>query len=73
MADAIRASKKSRGRPATGKGQQVVVRMQPDLLIAVDRFAADQNSPSRPEAVRTLLQDHLTGLGYLKPSDDMKG
>lgn len=51
----INASKKRRGRPATGKGTQVVVRMQPTALERLDRWAAEQKVTSRPEAVRQLV------------------
>ncbi|KAB2872620.1 MAG: hypothetical protein F9K43_07530 [Bauldia sp.] len=55
------------GPPATGKGTPVQVRLQPDLLAALDTFIADQPepTPTRPEAIRRLLQDHLIGLGIL--------
>ena len=69
MKPSIPASTKKRGRPkTTGPGLQVVVRLQPDLLAALDRFIADDGSiASRPEAVRILLADSLIGLGHLKP------
>ncbi len=59
------ASKKSRGRPATGIGHQVVVRMHDPMLTALDAFAADQPEPApgRPEAVRRALADHLRAKG----------
>jgi len=44
-----------------------MVRLLPPLLDALDRFIADEpDAPSRPEAVRRLLADSLTGLGLLK-------
>ena len=50
--------KKARGRPATGQGAPVVVRMQPALLAMLDDWIGKQKPPypSRPEAVRQLLQ-----------------
>lgn len=65
------ASIKSRGRPATGKGQQVVTRLHDDLLGPLDAFAADTggnpDAPiGRPEAIRRILKDWLIGNGYLK-------
>lgn len=48
---------KKRGPAPTGKGVQVVVRMQPDQLAALDRWIAKQKDPdlTRPEAVRRIL------------------
>jgi hypothetical protein len=56
--------KKSSGRPATGKGQQIVVRLHNDLLGQLDAFAgAAQPCPlNRPEAIRRILRERLTGL-----------
>lgn len=57
----ITASTKSRGRPATGKGVQVVVRLQPDQLAQLDAWIEEQPSPAptRPEAVRRLLREQF--------------
>lgn len=65
-------AKKRRGPKPTGKGVQVVVRMQPNLLSAIDSFVADQPSPkpSRPEAVRSLAAAALVTTGYLKPDPE---
>ena len=50
-------AKKRRGPPATGKGVQVVVRMQPDPLSALDNWVAKQkDQPTRPEAIRRLVE-----------------
>lgn len=59
MSDAIDASTKKRGRPGTGKGQQVVVRLQPDLLALLDDFTEREGLKGRPEAVRAILRDRL--------------
>lgn len=57
---AINDSKK-RGRPATGQGTPVVVRMQPEQLAAVDNWAASEDDvPTRPEAVRRLVARGLS-------------
>jgi hypothetical protein len=54
--------RKRRGPPATGKGEPVVVRMQPPQLQALDAWIAGQAPPfpSRPEAVRRLVELGLT-------------
>lgn len=49
--------KKKRGPPATGKGTQVQVRLQPHQLKRLDAWIAMQPTPcpSRPEAIRALI------------------
>ena len=44
------------------------VRMPADLLNAVEEWRADQADPkpSRAEAVRRILSEHLKAKGYLK-------
>lgn len=51
---------------------QLQVRVQPALLDPLDAFIASQPDPkpSRPEAIRTLLRDGLTGLGLIRFSED---
>jgi hypothetical protein len=68
----IIATKKSRGRPATGQGQQIVTRLHDDLLAPLDAFSVDAvknpDAPiGRPEAVRRILRSWLIEQGYLKP------
>ena len=49
---------KKRGRPATGEGTPVLVRLQPDMLAGVDQFASEHDI-SRPEAVRLIIADWM--------------
>lgn len=50
-------AKKRRGPAPTGKGVQVVVRLQPDPLDALDKWAAKQGDrPTRAEAIRRLVE-----------------
>jgi hypothetical protein len=51
-------AKKRRGPVPTGKGQQVVVRMQPAPLADLDSWIKRQKEPdlSRPEAIRRLVE-----------------
>lgn len=50
-------AQKKRGRPATGKGLTVGVRLQPDLLDWLDAECAKQDDqPSRPEMIRRILE-----------------
>jgi len=50
--------RKKRGPPATGKGEPVVVRMQPPMLAGLDTWIAKQRQPfpTRPEAIRRLVE-----------------
>jgi hypothetical protein len=48
---------RKRGRPATGRGAQVQVRLQPMLLKQIDLWRGNKSdAPSRPEAIRRLVQ-----------------
>jgi len=48
---------KKMGRPATGKGTPVMLRLQPDLLAWVDAERAKLDpEPSRPEFIRGLIE-----------------
>ena len=50
-------AKKKRGPAPTGKGVQVVVRMQPAPLSDLDGWATRQNDkPTRAEAIRRLVE-----------------
>jgi hypothetical protein len=50
-----------RGRkPSGGRKDGILVRMPPDQLRAVDEWAGQQDdNPSRPEAVRRLIEKGL--------------
>jgi hypothetical protein len=51
---------RKRGPKPTGKGVQVVVRLQPEQLAALDRWRAGQpDAPSRAEAMRRLMGEAL--------------
>jgi hypothetical protein len=54
---------KKRGPPATGKGEPVVVRMHAPQLRDLDAWIAQQPQPypSRPEAIRRLVEIGLKG------------
>lgn len=46
------------GRPATGKGTPVMVRLQPDLLDWLDsERVKHDDQPSRPEMIRRVLEE----------------
>lgn len=71
MASSTSDIKTSSKRPGQS-GTPVMVRFQPDLLDALDRFAAEHDAIGRPEAVRLLLRGALVGQGYLKAYDSPK-
>jgi hypothetical protein len=53
-------SKKKRGPPPTGQGTPIVTRMHPPQLEQLDAWIARQDdAPSRPEAIRRLLERGL--------------
>jgi hypothetical protein len=57
-------AKKRRGPQATGKGTQVVVRLQPKPLSALDAWAeAQDDKPTRAEAIRRLVELGLKANG----------
>jgi hypothetical protein len=57
---AISDSRKSRGRPKTGIGKSVGLRLYPGLAAEVEVWRAKQkDSPSLPEALRRLIEAGL--------------
>jgi hypothetical protein len=53
----VTGRKKKRAAPATGKGTPIGLRLAPATLARVDRWAASQqDDPSRPEAIRRLVE-----------------
>ena len=65
--------RKGPGRPATGKGEMIGVRMQPVPLSALDAFIADQQKPiSRPEAIRVILMKFFRSKGYVLKTGDVR-
>lgn len=59
MSEQQESDNKNRGgRPATGQGVLIGVRLQPDLLAWLDAERAKQDDqPSRPEMVRRVLEE----------------
>jgi hypothetical protein len=55
------ASQKRRGRPPTGRGKTIGVRIHDDRLAAIDAWIARQPDPkpTRPEAIRRLFEKAL--------------
>jgi hypothetical protein len=70
----IPVNKKSRGRPKTGIGPVIGVRLYPEMEGQLDAWIERQNdSPSRPEAIRRLVQLGLTASGINKTIRKKKG
>jgi hypothetical protein len=55
--------KRKRGRPPTGIGRNIGLRLYPDMEAAIDAWIARQPDPkpSKPEAIRQLLGEALKG------------
>jgi hypothetical protein len=54
--------KKKPGPAPTGIGTPVLVRLHPQALAALDEWAAQQDDePSRPEAIRRMIDQVLSG------------
>jgi Arc/MetJ-type ribon-helix-helix transcriptional regulator len=65
MASSIRSlPKKKRGRPATGRDPVSAIRLSPDLIATIDKWAARNDVSSRSEAIRRLVE---VGLGEAPP------
>jgi len=61
--------KRGRGRPTTFIGKTIGLRLYPEMEKQVDDWiAAQDNSPSRPEAIRRLVQFALDAQARGKPS-----
>jgi hypothetical protein len=59
----VTVRKKKRVAPPAGKGKPIGLRLAPATLARVDRWAASQqDDPSRPEAIRRLVELAL-GIG----------
>jgi hypothetical protein len=62
---------KNRGRPATGRGQTIGVRMLPDQLEQLDAWIASQaGEMTRPEAIRRLVSLGLPRTTNVSVSDE---
>jgi hypothetical protein len=64
MAKKTVLAEKRRGPAPTGKGTQVVVRLQPDPLATLDAWVVKQkDNPTRAEAIRRLVELGLKAKG----------
>ena len=68
MTMSIPDTQKKRGRPATGVTPHQGVRMSEGLLAGIEawRDAQPDPKPSRAEAIRRILTEHLRARGFLK-------
>lgn len=73
MTSSVSVSVRKRGRPKTsGTPRNFGIRLHDDVVSGLDTFIASLSGPkpSRSEAIRALVRESLTGLGYLKHCDD---
>ena len=73
IAVSIPVDEKRRGRPPGATfASAVPVRLTPQQLDGLEKWIAAQPEPrpSRSEAIRFVIGDWLTGLGYLPSRDD---
>jgi hypothetical protein len=62
-----------RGPAPSGKGELVGTRLQPPLLVGIDRaIAAEGDAPSRPEMIRRIVVRWLSRRGHVGVSDFQK-
>ena len=65
--------KKKRGPAPTGQGIQIQVRIQPDKLAELDRWiTAQTDRPSRPEAIRRIVERALARFAIPKAANKQK-
>lgn len=70
MTDGVPPTRK-RGPKPTGKGEPVLVRLQPDLLEALDRFIAGQQpGMSRPQAMRLAFRQWAAEHRFLSTTQE---
>ncbi len=63
--------KRGRGRPRTGIGKPVGLRLYPDLEKRIDAWALNQpDKPGRPEAIRRLIEFALAVKVKRQNTDD---
>ena len=61
-------TKKKRGRPATGRDPVTAIRLPEGLRVRVEAWAAKlDDTPSRSEAIRRLVEIGLAGVRTAKP------
>jgi len=65
--------KPKRGRPVTN-AVPVMVRLHPEQIAALDKWIARHPAPkpSRPEAIRQMIAEHLTGQGHMRTRPDLR-
>lgn len=60
-------NKPKKGRPPV-QTEAINLRLHVDLISLIDDFRrGEKDLPSRPEAIRRLLNDKLIGIGLKKP------
>lgn len=65
LAQMKKVERKKPGPKATGKGEQVVVRIQPDLMAALEEHQTAIGSETRAATIRQVLTDFFKRKGIL--------
>ena len=60
-----KVERKKPGPKPTGKGELLAVRLQPDLLSALDKHQEATGAKSRAAAIRQVLTEYLRRKGLL--------
>lgn len=65
--------KRGRGRPPVN-ATSIHLTLPPDQLAALDKWIARHPAPkpSRPEAIRQMIAEHLTGQGHMRTRPDLR-
>ena len=67
MAKPTAVEPKKRGRPATGRDPFVGIRLPAELIQAVELWAGRNDTPSRSEAIRRLVELGLAASASARP------
>jgi hypothetical protein len=70
MADSIFSPAGDKGPQPNPRSEQVGVRLEPDLLSALDRYAKEHGDMTRGQALRVAFRDWAIAHGYVPSADD---
>lgn len=70
MADSIFSPAGNQGSQPKSRSEQVGVRLEPDLLAALDRYAKEHGEMTRPQALRAAFRDWAIAHGYMPSADE---
>lgn len=70
MADSKTSFSQDPASKPGGTTALVGVRLQPDLLSALDRYAKEHGEMTRPQALRAAFRDWAVAHGYMPSADE---